>query len=301
VFFKSEGLSSNRKYAGHPVTGTKKWVLFLHLKEERMTAEQTLTFRNIAVEKKGAIATVTIDRQKVLNALNGETLDELFKIFDILDGDDEVSVIILTGAGEKSFVSGADISELSGLTAITAISFARRGQGVNEKIEQIGKPVIAAINGFALGGGCELALACDIRIASEKARFGQPEVKLGIIPGYGGTQRLPRLVGKGKAMELILSGDIIDAQEALRTGLVDRVVPHDSLMEEACRLACRIAENAPLAVRAAKKAVHNGLSMDLQSAMHYEAVQFATVCATADKSEGTQAFLEKRKAAFACR
>lgn len=266
-----------------------------------MTIQTQGTYTTLKVEKQEGIATVTIDRPQVLNALNATTLQELSDAFCALEQDSDIHVVILTGGGEKSFVSGADISELVPLDAVSAVPFAQRGQGVSNLIENLDRPVIAAINGYALGGGCELAMACDIRIASEKAKFGQPEVKLGIIPGYGGTQRLPRLVGKGKAMELILTGGMIDAREALRLGLVEKVVPPGTLMEAAREMAKAIIANGPLAVRAAKRAINRGLSMDLTSALCYEEAQFAASCASQDKNEGTAAFLEKRKAGFCCR
>jgi len=260
---------------------------------------EKMEYSNILFEKDGPLATVTINRPKVLNALNFETLQELKRCFELIAGDRSIRVVILTGAGEKSFVAGADISFMRGLNPLEARKFATLGQDVMNAIEQVDTPVIAAVNGFALGGGCELALACDIRIASENARFGQPEVNLGVVPGFGGTQRLPRLVGKGLACELLFSGDIIDAAEACRIGLVNRVVPQDSLLESCRQLAGRICLRGPVAVRLCKDAVNNGLEMDLARACRYEADLFAMCFASEQQQEGMSAFLEKRQPQFA--
>src|SRR6202142_186236 len=257
-----------------------------------------MTYENILLEKKSAIAYVNVNRPKVLNALNGVTIEELRSIFHELKHDASIRVVILTGAGEKAFVAGADIGELAQRDPVSGKEFAHRGQNVFNLIENLGKPVIACVNGFALGGGCELALACTIRLASDNARFGQPEVKLGIIPGYGGTQRLPRLVGKGLAMQQILTGEMISAQEAYRIGLVNEVVPQAELIARAEAIAAKIIANAPLAVQYAMEAVNHGFDMTLAEGLFLEAALFGVCCATEDKKEGTAAFLEKRAAAF---
>jgi enoyl-CoA hydratase len=253
----------------------------------------------ILLERDGAVATVTLNRPNVLNALNLRMLDELWETFAQLDGDEGLRAVILTGAGPKAFAAGADIGELNALsTARAAEAQARKGQALTSAIEALRVPVIAAVNGFALGGGCELAMACDMRLASENARFGQPEVNLGILPGYGGTQRATRLLGEGMAMYLCLSGEMIDAQEALRVGLVQKVVPLDGLLAEARRIAEVIASKAPLAVAAAKRAIVSGASMTLPDGLALEALLFGQVVMTDDFREGSQAFLDKRKATF---
>ncbi len=257
-----------------------------------------MAFETLLIEKKDKIAIVTINRPKVLNALNATVIDELEKCFLELKDDPEVGVVILTGAGEKAFVAGADITGLVDLNPLQGKEFAEKGQRVFNLIENLGKPVIAAINGYALGGGCELAMACTIRIASETAKLGQPEVNLGIVPGYGGTQRLPRLVGKGRAMELILTGRMVDAQEAYQMGLVNKVVPPDKLLEEAEAMAKVILSKGPLAVKYAMEAVNRGLETTLEEGLRIEADLFGICCATEDKTEGTKAFLEKRKPNF---
>ena len=253
---------------------------------------------NIRLEKKNHIAYVTIDRPKVLNALNAATIGELQEVFTDLAADSDARVAILTGAGEKSFVAGADINELAKNNAVEAKAYTHRGQAVLDLIENLGKPVIACINGFALGGGCEIAMACTMRLASENAKLGQPEVKLGIIPGYGGTQRLPRLVGTGLAMQILLTGEMISAQEAHRIGLVNEVVPAGRLIARAEELAAKIIANAPLAIQYCMEAVNQGLNMTLQEGLFLEATLFSVCCATEDKNEGTRAFLEKRPANF---
>jgi enoyl-CoA hydratase len=253
---------------------------------------------NLKLEKKNKTACVTIDRPKVLNALNMATMQELHDVFAALKDDKEIRVVILTGAGEKSFVAGADINELAKNDPVAAKAYTHRGQAVLDLIENLGKPVIACINGFALGGGCEIAMACTMRLASENARMGQPEVKLGIIPGYGGTQRLPRLVGTGLAMQILLTGEMISAQEAHRIGLVNEIVPADRLMARAEEIAGKIIANAPLAIQYCMEAVSRGMNMTLQEGLFLEATLFGMCCATEDKKEGTTAFLEKRPANF---
>ena len=257
-----------------------------------------MDLNNLLIERRSPIAVVTLDRPKVLNALNLETMAELALAFDELAADAEIRVILLTGCGDRAFAAGADIRELAAIDAGEARAFALRGQGIFRRIETLGKPVIACINGFALGGGCELALACTLRIAGDTAKLGQPEVKLGILPGYGGSQRLPRLVGRSAALKLTLTGAIIDAGEALRIGLVDEVVPAAELMTRAEALAREIAANAPLAVAESLNAVDAGLDLPLETALALEADAFARLAATADKREGTQAFLEKRPPAW---
>jgi enoyl-CoA hydratase len=253
-----------------------------------------MPFVNLRLEKRPPIAVLTIDRPKVLNALNAETIGELAAAFDDLANDDEVRVVLLAGAGGRAFVAGADIRELAALAPGEAQAFAQRGQPVFRRIETLGKPVIACIQGFALGGGCELAMACTIRVAAEDAKLGQPEVKLGILPGYGGTQRLPRLVGRGAALKLLLSGAIIDAREALRIGLVDEVVPAEQLMPRAEALALEFAANAPLALGEVLRVVDEGFDQPIGKAVAIEAEAFGRLAATADMAEGTRAFLEKR-------
>jgi enoyl-CoA hydratase len=257
-----------------------------------------MAFDNLLLERDGAVAIVTINRPKVLNALNGQTLDELRRLVLELKADASVRVMILTGAGEKAFVAGADINELAVQTPISGREHALTGQHVLDLIEHMGKPVIAAINGFALGGGCELAMACTLRLAADTARLGQPEINLGLIPGYAGTQRLSRLVGKGRAMELILGGAPIAAAEAERIGLVNRVVPAAELMAEARKLAAQLAKNAPIAMRYIVNAVNKGAEMAFAEACQYEATLFGLVASTEDMKEGTTAFLEKRKPVF---
>jgi enoyl-CoA hydratase/carnithine racemase len=257
-----------------------------------------MAFENLLYEKRNGIGYVTVNRPEKLNALNQKTMDELRECFEGIERDDEVRAVILTGAGEKAFVGGADINELAVQTPVEGKETSVRGQKILDLIEHLGKPVIAAINGYALGGGCELALACTIRIASENARLGQPEVKLGIIPGYAGTQRLPRLIGKGRALEMVLSGDPISAAEAYRIGLVNQVVPAQDLIATAEKLAQKILANAPLAVKFALEAVNHGLEMTEAEGQFLEANLFGLCCTTADMKEGTRAFLEKRTARF---
>jgi enoyl-CoA hydratase/carnithine racemase len=257
-----------------------------------------MSFENLLLERDGAVAIITVNRPKVLNALNTQTLDELRRAILELQRDDAVRAVVLTGSGEKAFIAGADINELATQTPTSGRDHARTGQHVLDLIEHMGKPVVAAINGFALGGGCELAMACTIRLAADTARLGQPEINLGIIPGYAGTQRLARLVGRGRALEILLTGDMVPAQEAYRLGLVNRVVPAAELMAEAKKLAATLASKAPVAVRYILEAVHRGLDMPFAEAQTFEATLFGLVVSTDDMREGTKAFLEKRKAEF---
>jgi enoyl-CoA hydratase/carnithine racemase len=257
-----------------------------------------MAFDNLLLERDGASAVITINRPKVLNALNTQTIDELRRAILDLKQDAAVRAVILTGAGEKSFVAGADINELAVQSPTGGREHALTGQHVFDLIENMGKPVIAAINGYALGGGCELAMACTLRIAADTARIGQPEITLGLIPGYAGTQRLPRLVGKGRAMEMILTGTPIGADEAQRIGLVNRVVPAARLMDEAKKLAAQLAAGAPIAMRYIVNAINKGVEMGFAEACQYEATLFGLVASTDDMREGTAAFLQKRKAEF---
>jgi enoyl-CoA hydratase len=255
-------------------------------------------YENLLYEKKDGIATITFNRPKVLNALNRKTVEELqHALLDARD-DSTVRVLVLTGAGEKAFIAGADIGELSQQTPVVGKEFSLFGQGVIHLLETIGKPSICAINGFALGGGCELALACSIRIASKTAKLGQPEVKLGILPGYGGSQRLARLCGKGVAHELCLTGEMISAEEAMRIGLVNHIYEPQELIPAAEAMAKKIIANAPLAVKYAMEAIERGVEMPQEEGLFLEATLFGVACATEDMREGTKAFLEKRKPDF---
>jgi enoyl-CoA hydratase len=257
-----------------------------------------LTLANVLYEKRGAVAYVTVNRPKVLNALNTPTWRDLRTAFEDARDDAAVHGVILTGAGEKAFIAGADISELAHATAIEAEQSSRFGQDVLDLIENLGKPVIAAINGFALGGGCETAMACTIRIAAEHAKFGQPEVKLGLVPGGGGTQRLPRLAGKGHALQLILCGEMISAQEAYRIGLVNEIVPPADLISRGEAILKMIASNAPIAVKLSLEAVNKGLDTSQSEGLALEASYFGLCAGTEDKKEGTSAFIEKRLPQF---
>ena len=257
-----------------------------------------MAYENLLVERDNAVLIVTINRPEKLNALNTKTVTELGQVMQEAKGDAGVRAVILTGAGEKSFVAGADINELAVQTPVSGREHARQGQAVFDRIEALGKPVIAAVNGFALGGGCELAMACTMRLASDTAKFGQPEINLGLIPGYAGSQRLPRLIGRGRALELLLTGAQISADEAHRIGLVNRVIPAAQLMTEARALAQTLASKAPVAVRYILEAVAGGLEMKLSDGQIYEATLFGLVSTTDDMREGTRAFLEKRKATF---
>lgn len=258
-----------------------------------------MSYENILFEKADGIGKITINRPKAANALNEATVTELQDVVNKIAKDAEVKVVIVTGAGPKFFVAGADIKEMQALTAPQGRTWGQFGQDVFTKLENIPQPVIAAINGFALGGGCELSMACDIRIAVEGAKFGQPEVGLGITPGFGGTQRLPRLVGKGRAKELLYTAKMIDAQEAYRIGLVNQVVPAEELMAAAEKMAKKIMSNAPVAVQLCKAAVNKGIESDLITGISYEGEVFGLCFATADQKEGMGAFTEKRKPAFA--
>ena len=254
--------------------------------------------KNVCLEKADKLAVVTINRPKALNALNSETLRELDYVIEDLENDNDIYCVILTGSGEKSFVAGADIAEMKDLNSKEAEEFGLLGNRVFRRLEKLDKPVIAAISGFALGGGCELAMSCDIRIASEKAKFAQPEVGLGITPGFGGTQRLARLVGAGKAKELIYTGSIIKADEALNIGLVNKVVPLENLMEEAKAMANLIASNAPIAIKLSKDAIDRGLQVDIDKAIEIEAEDFGKCFDSEDQFEGMSAFLERRPKNF---
>jgi enoyl-CoA hydratase len=257
-----------------------------------------MSFDNLLIDRDQAVAIVTINRPTVLNALNTQTLDELRRAMLELQHDAQVRAIVVTGAGEKAFVAGADINELAALSATSARDHGLAGQHVFDLIENLGKPVIAAINGYALGGGCELAMACTLRLAADTAKLGQPEINLGIIPGFAGTQRLPRLVGTGKAMEMILTGAPVAAAEAERIGLVNRVVPAAELMTEARKVAAHLAAQAPVAIRYIIAAINKGMDMPFAEGAVFEATLFGLVAATDDWREGTQAFLDKRKAEF---
>jgi len=257
-----------------------------------------MTYTNLLFDLRDAVATVTVNRPDKLNALNAAVIAELGDVAGRVEKDPAIRGVILTGAGSKAFVAGADIGEIAAQGPVDGKARALEGQRVFRRLERCGKPVIAAVNGFALGGGCELAMACHLRVASEQARFGQPEVKLGIGPGYGGTVRLPRLVGRGRALELLLTGQMIDAQEAWRIGLVNRVVPADRLLRESEQILRSILENGPLAVRACLEAVDTGLDVGVDEALLLEANLFGLLSGTADMREGTTAFIEKRKPAF---
>jgi len=257
-----------------------------------------MAYETLKYEKRGAVGYVQINRPEKLNALNRRVMEELLTCFQALQQNEEVRVVVLSGSGDKAFVAGADIAEIAALTPLEGRETAQFGQSVFGLIENLGKPVIAAINGFALGGGCELAMACTLRVAAETAQFGQPEVKLGLLPGFGGSQRLPRLVGKCRALELILTGETITASEAHRLGLINQVVPAAELMAAAEQLALKIVANAPLAIKFALEAVNHGMELTGAEGQFLEATLFGLCCTTADMKEGTRAFLEKRPPRF---
>ncbi|MGB9734985.1 MAG: enoyl-CoA hydratase/isomerase family protein [bacterium] len=257
-----------------------------------------MEYKTIKLDLDGNIATITLNRPEVLNALNSQLLEELRLVLEELKSHKEIKVCIMTGAGDKAFVAGADIKELSTLDPFGASAFSMRSDVIKQKMNELSIPFIAAVNGYALGGGCEIAMACDIIIASDDAKFGQPEINLGIIPGFGGTQRLTRLVGRGMAMELVLTGDIISAQQAKEIGLVNRVVPKDKLMDEVKSLASKIASKSKTAIMMAKRAIDFGIETDLNTALEIERDAFAVLFSTEDHTEGLKAFLEKRKPKF---
>ncbi|TVP55742.1 MAG: hypothetical protein EA351_09765 [Gemmatimonadales bacterium] len=252
----------------------------------------------VGITRDGRVATVTIDRQKKLNALNPEVIEELGQAFGTLRSDEDVGAVILTGAGEKAFVAGADIGVLAKMDPMSGVEVSRQGQEVFRSIETFPRPVIAAVGGYALGGGCELALACHLRVASENARFGLPEVGLGIIPGYGGTVRLARIVGLGRALELTLTGEMITAERAAEIGLANAVVPREQLMEHTLKMAEKIASNAPVALSLALESVYQALDSSTTESMRFESSLFGLLASTSDMKEGMQAFIEKRKAEF---
>ena len=257
-----------------------------------------MSYETLKVETRDGVAVVTVNRPEKLNALNDRTMEELEQAFTAVGSDPAVRGVILTGAGEKAFVAGADIAELARQSPVDGRERSLRGQRILDRIEGLGKPVVAAVNGFALGGGCELAMACHVRVASENARLGTPEVKLGLMCGYGGTQRLARLVGRGRALELLLTGEMVDAQEAWRIGLVNKVVPRDQLLAEAEGLLRKMLANGPLSLSFSLDAVSRGLQMPFPEAQTYEATLFGLICTTEDMKEGTAAFLEKRPPRF---
>ena len=257
-----------------------------------------MAYEHIIFQVEEGIATITFNRPKALNALNSALLEEFSKALDDIAADDNIRVLVLTGAGDKSFVAGADISELATYNSLTAKNFAQKGHGIIAKLQQLPIAVIAAVNGFALGGGTEIAIACDFIYASENAKFGQPEINLGLIPGFGGTQRLPRLIGANLAKELIFTGKMISAAEAEKIGLANKVVPQDQLMEEVLKTAREIASKGKVSLRAAKQAINNGLNTDLATGIHIEVDAFGLCYGSSDSKEGTSAFLEKRKPEF---
>ncbi len=257
-----------------------------------------MTPRAVLHELEARILTITINRPDKLNALNAEVMEELGRVLFEAKGNPEVGAVIVTGSGNKSFVAGADISQFPEFTPLAARDFAQKGQSVFDLLEDMGKPSIAAVNGYAFGGGCELAMACTLRVASQTARFSLPEVNLGLMPGYGGTQRMPRLIGKGRALELILTGRAVDAEEAFRIGLINRIVPPPELLPEARKLASEILKKAPVAIRYAMEAVNHGLEMPFDQGEAFEATLFGLCAGTEDMREGVKAFLEKRPAVF---
>jgi enoyl-CoA hydratase len=269
-----------------------------HQLTRNMQEERSMAYENIIFETAEGIATITFNRPKALNALNGQLLDELSAALDQIEADEDIRVLILTGAGEKSFVAGADITELATFNTLQGKMFSRKGQLIISRLQDLAIPVIAAVNGFALGGGSEMSLACDFIYASENAMFGLPEITLGIIPGFGGTQRLPRLIGSNRAKEMIFTGKLIPAAEAEKIGMVNRVLPQASLLEETLKTARAIATKGKVSLRAAKQAVNSGLNVDLATGCHIEADAFSICMASEDGKEGTRAFIEKRKPQF---
>ncbi len=257
-----------------------------------------MEYKTVKLEIDGAVAMITLNRPEVLNALNSQLLDDLKLSIEELKQHPEVKVCVMTGAGEKAFVAGADIKELSSLTPFGAMAFSMKSEIIKQKMDELNIPFIAAVKGFALGGGCELAMACDMIVASDDAKFGQPEINLGIIPGFGGTQRLTRLVGKGIAMELVLTGDIITAQQAKEIGLINKIIPKDKFTEEVKALAAKIASKSKTAISMAKRTVELGIETDLKTALEIERDAFAVLFSTEDHTEGLNAFLEKRKPVF---
>jgi enoyl-CoA hydratase len=268
---------------------------FINIKKDR---EETMEYKTVKLQFEGPIATIILNRPDVLNALNSQLLEELKLALDELKQHRELKVCIMTGAGDKAFVAGADIKELSSLDPFGASAFSMKSDVIKQKMDELGIPFIAAVKGYALGGGCELAMACDMIIASDDAKFGQPEINLGIIPGFGGTQRLTRLVGKGIAMELVLTGDIITAQQAKEIGLVNRVVPKEKLMDEVKAIASKIASKSKTAITMAKRAIDYGIETDIKTALEIERDAFAMLFSTEDHTEGLHAFIEKRKPVF---
>jgi enoyl-CoA hydratase len=258
-----------------------------------------MSYENILFEvKDDGVALLTVNRPKALNALNPQTLDEIDRAIDEVEQNDKIKVLVITGAGDKAFIAGADITEFPKMNALQAYKFAEKGQNVFFRLEQLPKPVIACVNGFALGGGCELAMSCDFIYASEKAKFGQPEINLGIIPGFGGTQRLARLVGRAKAKELCMTGEMISAEEAKNIGLVAKIFPAESLLDETLKIASALAQKSQIAIRAIKRVIDEGIGSDLRTACQLEVNAFALTFVSEDAREGVQAFLEKRKASF---
>jgi len=257
-----------------------------------------MAYENIIYQVDEGIATITFNRPKALNALNAALLEEFSNALDVVAADENIRVLVLTGAGEKSFVAGADISELASFNSLSAKDFSQKGHAIIAKLQKLPIAVIAAVNGFALGGGTEIAIACDFIYASQNAKFGQPEINLGLIPGFGGTQRLPRLIGPNLAKELLFTGKMISASEAEKIGLVNRVLPPDQLMEEVMKTAGEIASKGRVSLRAAKQAINYGLNTDLTTGIHIEVDCFSLCYGSSDSKEGTSAFLEKRKAAF---
>ncbi len=284
-----------------PGTGKRGGTVSDRCRKRRCTLGRMPPYPNLLIATDRGVTVVTVNRPGKLNALDGATVDALDRFFLDAGEDDGIRAIIVTGSGDRSFVAGADIDEVSGFSALEARAWGLRGQAMLRRVESLRKPVIAAINGYALGGGLELAMACHLRVASSRARLGQPELRLGIVPGFGGTQRLPRLVGRGRALEMLLTGDPVSADEAQAMGLVNRVAEPERLLADAAALAARILRNGPVAVALTLQAVDRGLAMPLDAALDWEVSQYALSCATDDVREGTRAFLEKRGPAFSGR